>query len=171
MPGSVKLRCSGLGGIMVSARIAAPFWDDDGAPTFRHGLTYQAHATGCAAAHANLDIIDREDLVARVRGLEATLEETLRPLEDHPAVVDVRTGIGLLAGVQLRDAELVSAVVDRCWERGVLTRAIGDGDTLHVSPPFVITDDEIRVAADTFAEAISEVYERAGDGRLAGRAA
>jgi adenosylmethionine-8-amino-7-oxononanoate aminotransferase len=160
-----------LGGVMVSERVAAPFWDDDGAPAFRHGLTYQAHATACAAAHANLDIIDREDLVARVRGLERTLEEALRPLEDHPAVVEVRSGIGLLAGVQLRDADLVGAVVDRCWRAGVLTRPIGDGDTLHVSPPFVITDEEIRRVGDTFAEAISRAYERAGDRRPAGRAA
>jgi putrescine---pyruvate transaminase len=157
--------------MIVSERVAAPFWDDDGAPAFRHGLTYQAHATACAAAHANLDVIDREELVARVRGLERTLEDALRPLEDHPAVVEVRSGIGLLAGVQLRDAELVGAVVERCFSDGVLTRPIGDGDTLHVSPPFVITDEEIRRVGDTFAEAISQAYERAGDRRAAGRAA
>jgi adenosylmethionine-8-amino-7-oxononanoate aminotransferase len=160
-----------VGGAMVSEGVAAPFWDGDDAPAFRHGLTYQAHATGCAAALANLDILERDDLVARVRALEGPLDEALRPLEEHPAVVEVRSGIGLLAGVQLRDAALVSDVVDRCWERGILTRPIGDGDTLHVSPPFVITEEEIRRVGETFAETIAEAHERAGDRHLVGRTA
>lgn len=157
-----------LGGVMVAGHVAKPFWEDGSELVFRHGLTYQGHATVCSAAIANLDILEREELVPRVRALEPRLEAALRPLEEHPAVVEVRTGIGLLGGVQLRDAELANAVVDRCWQDGVLTRVIGDGDTLHVSPPFVITEDEIRHVGDVFAEAIQTAWENAGERVLAG---
>ena len=57
-----------LGGVAVSGRVAAPFWDGDGAPIFRHGATYAAHATCCAAGLANLDILEREGLIPRGRG-------------------------------------------------------------------------------------------------------
>ncbi|HEX5823921.1 MAG TPA: aminotransferase class III-fold pyridoxal phosphate-dependent enzyme, partial [Candidatus Limnocylindrales bacterium] len=55
-----------LGGVLVGERVRAPFWDDDvpGA-VFRHGYTYSGHAGAAAAAMANLDIIEREGLVAR----------------------------------------------------------------------------------------------------------
>jgi putrescine aminotransferase len=157
-----------LGGVMVADRLAAPFWDEGSPLIFRHGLTYQGHATACAAALANLDVLEREELVPRVRRLERTLEDALRPLEQHPAVVEVRTGIGLLAGVQLRDVELLNAVVARSWHDGVLTRAIGDGDTLHVSPPFVITEDEIIRVGNVFAEAVESAFKRRGERVLAG---
>jgi putrescine aminotransferase len=159
-----------LGGVVVADRVAAPFWDAGSSVLFRHGLTYQSHATVCAAALANLDILEREDLVARVKGLERILEDALRTFEDHAAVVEVRAGIGLLAGVQLRDSELLSDVVDRCWQNGVLTRGIGDGDTLHFSPPFVITEEEILRAAEIVAEAVQAASEHASDRLLAGEA-
>ena len=57
-----------LGGVVVSGTIAAPFWDEPSPPWFRHGPTYAGHPTCCAVALANLDIIEREGLLAR--GLE-----------------------------------------------------------------------------------------------------
>jgi putrescine aminotransferase len=158
-----------LGGVMVADHVAAPFWEEGSSLSFRHGLTYQGHATACAAALANLDILEREELVPRVRRLERTLEDSLRPLEQHPGVVEVRTGIGLLGGVQLRNVELLNAVVANCWENGVLTRAIGDGDTLHVSPPFVITEDEIVHVGDIVADAVEAASKQLGERVVAGK--
>ena len=54
-----------LGGLVVSGTIAAPFWDEPNPPWFRHGPTYAGHPTCCAVALANLDIIEREGLLAR----------------------------------------------------------------------------------------------------------
>ena len=60
-----------LGAVLVSGRVAEPFWADRAAPViWRHGYTYSAHATACAVAMANLDIVEREGLVARVDGLQ-----------------------------------------------------------------------------------------------------
>ncbi|GIU95296.1 MAG: aspartate aminotransferase family protein [Gaiellaceae bacterium] len=135
-----------LGGALISGRVAEPFWADGSPHIFRHGLTYQGHAAACAAAHANLDILEREGLVARAVELESVLADALAPLRADPWVVEVRMGKGLLAGVVLPSPELAADVVDRCWQRGVLTRRIGAGDTLHLSPPLVADEHELRWA-------------------------
>jgi putrescine---pyruvate transaminase len=143
-----------LGGVIASARVAEPFWAEGTANVFRHGFTYSGHATACAVGLANIEVIEREGLVQRVRELEPVLADALRPLADHPAVAEVRTGVGLLAAVELADAPKLQAVIDAAYERGVLVRGIR-GVALQVSPPFVITEDEIETAASVFGEALA----------------
>jgi putrescine---pyruvate transaminase len=142
-----------LGGVIVSRRVAEPFWTSGTQHMFRHGYTYAGHATACAVGLANLDVIEREGLVQRVRDLEPVLADALAPLADHPAVADVRAGVGLLAAVELADPSKLQAVVDESYRRGVLVRGIR-GVALQVSPPFVITEDEIATTARVFGEAL-----------------
>src|SRR6478609_3881599 len=142
-----------LGGVIASARVAEPFWAEGTANVFRHGFTYAGHATACAVGLANLDVIEREGLVQRVRELEPVLADALRPLAGHEAVADVRTGVGLLGAVELADPSKLQAVIDAAYERGVLVRGIR-GAALQVSPPFVITEDEIATTARVFGEAL-----------------
>jgi putrescine aminotransferase len=143
-----------LGGVIASARVAEPFWTAGTQNMFRHGYTYAGHATACAVGLANLDVIEREGLVQRVRELEPVLADALRPLADHPAVAEVRTGVGLLGAVELADPSKLQAVIDAAYERGVLVRGIR-GVALQVSPPFVITEDEILTTARVFGEALA----------------
>jgi putrescine---pyruvate transaminase len=142
-----------LGGVIASARVAEPFWAEGTQNVFRHGYTYAGHATACAVALANLDVIERERLVQRVRTLEPVLADAMRSLESRPGVAQVRTGVGLLAGVELADPSRLQAVIDAAYERGVLVRGIR-GVALQVSPPFVITEDEIATTARVFGEAL-----------------
>ena len=142
-----------LGGVIASSRVAEPFWTDGTQNVFRHGFTYAGHATACAVALANLDVIEREGLVQRVRELEPKLEAALRPLEGHPSVAEVRAGVGLLGAVELKDPSKLQAVIDAAYERGVLVRGIR-GVALQVSPPFVVTEDEIATTARVFAGAL-----------------
>jgi adenosylmethionine-8-amino-7-oxononanoate aminotransferase len=142
-----------LGGVIASARVAEPFWAEGTQNVFRHGFTYAGHATACAVGLANLDVIEREGLVQRVRELEPVLADALRPLADHPAVAEVRTGVGLLGAVELADASKLQPVIDAAYERGVLVRGIR-GVALQVSPPFVITEDELVRTAQIFGEAL-----------------
>lgn len=146
-----------LGGVLVGGRVAEPFWADDSDLIFRHGLTYQAHAGACAAGLANLDILEREGLLARAADLAPVLEGSLASLCDEPEVLDVRAGLGLLAGIVMRDAETAAAVARQCWRQGLLTRQIGDGDVLHACPPLVVSAGELRWAADQIAAAIGVV--------------
>lgn len=115
---------------------------------FRHGLTYSGHATACVVAEANLDIVEREGLVARAGELEGVLARALAPLRDHALVEDVRTGSGFMAGVQLRPEVSADKIAIACTEAGVLMRLIHN-NTLHISPPFVVTDDEVALMATT----------------------
>ena len=151
-----------LGGVIVGARVQAPFWTDPipGA-VFRHGYTYSGHATACAAALANLDILEREDLVGRVRTLEPVLAASLGRLTAAPLVGEVRT-VGLTGAVQLRDDVIaanpatIEAVVAAARRNGVLTRAVRGG-AFQVSPAFVITEAEIETMTAGFEAALVEV--------------
>ncbi len=144
-----------LGGVVVDERIWTPFWEDESELVFRHGLTYAGHASVCAAAMANLDILEREELVARVRMLEPVLEGALRPLEDHELVAEVRTGIGLLAGIQLHDAAVAQRVASGMLARGVIGRTLPDG-VIHVAPPFVVGEDDLAMLAEVVADSLDD---------------
>jgi putrescine aminotransferase len=147
-----------LGGVFVCERLWAPFWEDGSDLIFRHGLTYSGHAAACAAAMANLDILEREDLVARVKELEGVLVEKLAEVERHPGVREVRAGVGLLAGIQLEEERRTNDVVERCYSAGILTRGL-PGGALQVSPPFITTEDELERLAAVVVDALD-----AGDG-------
>jgi putrescine---pyruvate transaminase len=151
-----------LGGVLVSRRVQEPFWTTPGAAMFRHGYTYSGHPTACAVALANLDVIEREHLVERVAQLEPVLARAVEPLREQPLVKDVRAGVGLLAAVEVEagarraDPSLVDRLVAACRERGVLTRGLA-GHSLQISPPFVISEQEIHTIAAVFADALSSV--------------
>jgi adenosylmethionine-8-amino-7-oxononanoate aminotransferase len=141
-----------LGGVIVSGRVAEPFWSEPGAVPFRHGPTYSGHATCCAAGLANLDIMERESLVGRGRELEGELLAALEPLAGHPLVGEVRGGLGLLGAVDL-GADVLERLPGAPWrlyvairEAGVLLRPLAKG--VAISPPLVIGRDEIRQIAD-----------------------
>jgi putrescine---pyruvate transaminase len=127
-----------LGAVAVGSRVSEPFWHGPSAATFRHGMTCSGHASGCAAALANLDIIEREGLRSRAEHLSAVLHHEVQCLADLPAVTEVRSGLGLMAGVQLAALGMSDRVSRNLLERGQLVRSITDG-TLPFSPPFVAT--------------------------------
>lgn len=137
-----------LGGVAVAGEIAEPFFSRPGA-VFRHGPTYSGHPTVAAAALANMDILQREQLPARVNELEAPLHETLRELRSHPAVHEVRGGTGLLGAVQLHpdlltaDPAAVGRLVRAVRGEGVLVRGVGNG--VAVSPPLTIDTGQIEL--------------------------
>lgn len=146
-----------LGVVVASDRVRDALWADGVGP-FRHGYTYSGHPTSCAVALANLDVLERERLVQRVRELEPVLADRIGTLCSHPLVAEVRT-IGLLAGVELsapalaQDPLLVEKVVVAARERGVLVRNLL-GRSLQISPPFVISPKELDLLASVLAEAL-----------------
>ena len=136
-----------LGGVIVAPGVAEPFWTTPGGPTFDHGLTYSGHPVCCAAALANIDVLEREGLVERTRAREGAFHATLASLEAHPLVAEVRGGVGLMAAVAL-EPERVEPDPDlprRLWaaarEQGLLTRWVPGGVAL--APPLVIEDSEV----------------------------
>jgi adenosylmethionine-8-amino-7-oxononanoate aminotransferase len=149
-----------LGGVVVSGRLAEPFFERPGT-MFRHGPTYSAHPTCCAAAMANLDIIKREGLLERGRELEGEIAGALRALEGRELVGEVRAGIGALGAVAF-EGEALAAHPDlpqrtfaQARARGVLVRPLGDG--VAISPPLVVTREEVDRAAGVIGEALDAV--------------
>jgi putrescine aminotransferase len=131
-----------------------------------HGFTYSGHPTACAVALRNLQIIEDEDLVARVAEMGARLQERLARLRSHPLVGDVR-GLGLLGAVELvRDRQtkeryepavgVARRVALHALADGVIVRALG-GDVVAVSPPFVITAEQIDQVVEALDRAIGKV--------------
>src|SRR3954466_14009499 len=155
-----------LGGVVVSGEIAAPFWDEEGAPWFRHGPTYSGHPTCCAVALANLDLIERDGLLARGLELQDEIAAALGGLRSHALVGEVRSGTGALAAVALagealgRDPKAPLRVFGHARERGVLVRPLGDAVAL--SPPLIATRDDVETAASAIADALDAVASELG---------
>jgi putrescine---pyruvate transaminase len=141
-----------LGGVVVSGHVADPFWSEPGRVTVRHGQTYSGHAAVCAAALANIAILESEQLIPRGQELEGMLLSTLAPLADHPLVDEVRGGTGLLVGIAFDPDALaadpnLSAKAYRAIRRhGVILRALGQ--SLAVSPPLTISSSEVQLIHD-----------------------
>ena len=146
-----------LGGVVVSGQVAEPFFDRPG-NMFRHGPTYSAHPTCCAAAMANLDIIKRDGLLQRGRELEDEIAGALRGLDGRELVGEIRAGIGALGAVGFDPEALAShpdlpqRVFGQARSRGVLVRPLGDG--VAISPPLVVTREEVEHAVEVIGEAL-----------------
>jgi adenosylmethionine-8-amino-7-oxononanoate aminotransferase len=145
-----------LGAVAVAEPVWAPFWDEDNPQMFHHGITYSGHASACAAAMANLDILEREQLPQRSRALEGPLADALAPLAAHPLVSEVRAGVGLLAAVEFHDPAHAASAAAGCLDAGVILRVIANG-ALQVSPPLMIEEADIALLAGVLASEIDQL--------------
>ena len=151
-----------LSALLVGDRIAKTLVEKGG--EFAHGYTYSGHPVACAVALKNLDIIEREGLVERVR--EDTgpyLAKMLREkIAGHPLVGEVRS-IGLMGAIEIvknkatreRFGPSGSAAVvvrDHAIALGMMLRATGD--TMILSPPLIFTRAHIDLAIERIAKAL-----------------
>ncbi|MXP22361.1 aminotransferase class III-fold pyridoxal phosphate-dependent enzyme [Gordonia sp. HNM0687] len=141
-----------MGAVFIAPHLAEPFYA--GGTWWRHGYTYGGHAGAAAAAMANLDIIEREGLLAEAARLESDLAAALGPLAHLDSVAEVRTGLGAVTAVQLADPAQAQPMVGRLREHGVSGRAAGQG-ALQISPAFVMTTDEVGELAGRMHAALS----------------
>jgi putrescine aminotransferase len=133
-----------------------------------HGFTYTGHPVACAAGLANLDILAREKLVERVRDdVGPRFQQLLAGMASHPAVAEVR-GFQLIGALELRrppkggfaDAapnSLGPAVHELAREEGVIVRGIRD--LVALSPPFVVTHDELERMFAGLRRALDRMWE------------
>ncbi|MBS1847227.1 MAG: aminotransferase class III-fold pyridoxal phosphate-dependent enzyme [Actinobacteria bacterium] len=133
-----------------------------------HGFTYSGHPVCCAAALANIEIIEREGLVANAADVGAYLQTQLRErLGGYETVGDIR-GIGLMAGIELvADRETkrgfskphtaCTRVENEAWDRGLYCRAMGI-EVVGLAPPLTIDRACVDEMIDILAESI-EVME------------
>lgn len=157
-----------LGGFAISSRVLEQVSgaEHKGA-VFSNGYTYSGHPVACAAALANIRIIEREGLLERVRELAPYFQARLKELEELPLVGEVR-GIGLMACIDCvadkasrnplaLDKEVGSRIDAHCHELGLLVRPIYN--MCVMSPPLIIEKPEI----DRMAEILRQGIERTQD--------
>ena len=157
-----------LGGVMVSDRIAEPFWREPGGPVFRHGVSYAGHPTCCAAAVANIGLLERDGLLERGRVYERALLDALAPLAGDEFVAEVRGGVGTMAAVELtadvrdRHPRATTALARGARAAGVLVRP--GGTAVAVSPPLTAGPEHFELIAEGIAHGLRALRD---DERLA----
>jgi beta-alanine--pyruvate transaminase len=123
-----------------------------------HGYTYSGHPVATAAAEATLALYHEEQLFKRARGLAPHFENAVHGLKDAPNVIDVRN-FGMMAAVELAPrsgqpgARGFEAFL-KCFEKGVLVRVTGD--IIAMSPPLIISNEQIDELAGTLRNALRE---------------
>lgn len=151
-----------MGGVIVRDTIHDAFMNGpEYAVELTHGYTYSAHPLACAAGLATLDIYRDEKLFERARALEPKFADAVMTLKGQPNVVDIRT-IGLTAGIDLapRGPDLVGkrgydAMVSGFHDHDLMVRIAGD--TLALTPPLIVSEDQIGEIVDKVGKVIRAV--------------
>ena len=129
-----------LSAAIASKRVFDAFWSDDPSHALMHGPTYMAHALGCAAANASLDLFETGEWRGNVARIERLLREGLEPCRDLPGVADVRVR-GAIGVVELQAAPDHGALNARFATRGVWIRPFNR--IVYLTPAFVASNDDV----------------------------
>ena len=161
-----------LSGVMVGEKV----WNvlqqgTDVFGPFAHGYTFSAHPVGAAAALANLDILEREQLTQNAASVgKYFLDRLKNAFEGKPYVAEVR-GVGLLAAIEFAqdpggkqrfdaDCKVGQQLAAACIEEGVIARALPHGDILGFAPPLILKKDEADDIVQRVARAVERVSKR-----------
>jgi len=150
-----------MGGVIVRKDIHDAFMKGpEHVVEFFHGYTYSAHPLACAAALATLDVYRDEDLFARAKGLEPKWYDAAMSLKGDSRVLDVRC-VGLAAGIDLAPSsegpgKRAFEAMERAFhDEGIMIRIVGD--SLAVSPPLIVSEDQIGEIFEKIARVIKAV--------------
>jgi len=120
-----------------------------------HGSTFGGNPVACAAALETIALLE-EGLMDNAVKIGDYLLERLAALQaEHPIVADVR-GLGLMIGIEFQTGQQAAAVAEACFRRGLIVLVCGD-KAIRLSPPLVVTREEVDVALQVFEAAIAGV--------------
>jgi len=148
----------------IARRHVADAFPEDGQKENVHPNTYAAHPVACAAALANIKIMEEDGLVANAEAMGARLLDGLERAVGKRRIVGEVRGRGLMACAQLvepdgsgrpLDAATVALVDKKTWDRGVIVYT--RGDVVRLAPPLCITADEVDFLVDAVAASIEEL--------------
>lgn len=139
-----------IGGVIVGDRVADTLIEKGG--DFNHGFTYSGHPVAAAVALKNIELLESEGIVERVKNdIAPYLQKRWQELADHPIVGEAR-GLGMVAGIELVSNKATNARIapdskaggvcrDYSMANGLIMRPCGD--TMIISPPLVISREEV----------------------------
>jgi adenosylmethionine-8-amino-7-oxononanoate aminotransferase len=144
-----------MGGVLINREIC-DLLEIDPQFVFMHGYTYSGHPAACAAAIANIDLIESEGLVERANHVGDRISQGLDALKSDGLLSEVR-GVGAIWAGQVAEATTEQGIQirDRMTEMGVICRAINGA--LAFCPPLIIQDEDTDLMIDTAAKAINEI--------------
>jgi L-2,4-diaminobutyrate transaminase len=158
-----------LSAVIIGERVAdALSSHSDEVGPFSHGYTYSGHPICVAAANANLDVLQQEQIVEHVAALGDTLRETLAAaVADAPIIGEVR-GTGMLAAIEfVRDPEnkvrfdaahkVGARMSAACLANGLIARAMPHGDILGFAPPLITTLEDMQEIAAIVRKSVASV--------------
>lgn len=161
-----------LGAVLAAPQLADAFIGDE-SDKFMHGVTFGGHPASCAAALANLAIIEREQLCERSRTMGEYLARELRAaIGEHPNVGDIR-GQGLFMALELvsdrqshrplDEPDLMAWLSEQFKRRGLICRADDRLDpVIQLAPPLNIPTDDIDEIVSVVADVIHALGRRLG---------
>ncbi|MEO6031634.1 MAG: aspartate aminotransferase family protein [Burkholderiaceae bacterium] len=125
---------------------------------FPHGYTYSAHPVTCAAGIAALEVLQKEDMIGRVKALAPHFENAVHSLKGSKHVADIRN-YGLAAGFTIASlpgepARRPYDIAMSCWKKGFYVRY--GGDTIQLAPPFISEKAEIDRLVNALGDALAE---------------
>ncbi|MBL4712669.1 MAG: aminotransferase class III-fold pyridoxal phosphate-dependent enzyme [Gammaproteobacteria bacterium] len=127
------------------------------------GFTYSGHATACAAALKNFEILEEENILENVKTLGPRLQEGARKWMDLPIVGDVR-GMGFMLGIDLvsnketkEPLAVAQKVFEKCIKLGLVIRPIVN--LIVISPPLTLNEQEVDAILSIVRSAIVEVMD------------
>jgi putrescine aminotransferase len=167
VPDVVTLAKGLSGGVMpIGAYVARPpVWNAAYAKApLAHTSTFGGNPLACAAALAALEVLRDEDLVANARARGEQLLHGARTIAtEYPSVVrDVR-GLGLLAGVELRNEGYGGTIIPEMLRAGVTVAwTLNSQRVIRLEPPLIVTPDEVSSALEALRAAIHTARERLG---------
>jgi len=157
-----------LGAVLVADRVIEAVAESD--LPFEHGFTYAGHPVSCAVAMKNIEIIEQERLAERAARMGERLRAGLIAL-DNPYIAEVR-GRGLMVAAELvcdretrerfpeGEQPFRFAVEAGALREGVITGIAPYRDTLMITPPLVITEDEVDRLLDVYDRVIRQEGDR-----------
>ncbi|MEI6113838.1 MAG: aspartate aminotransferase family protein [Burkholderiales bacterium] len=130
-----------MGGVIVKREIYDTFMQSAGSGIdFVHGYTYSGHPLSSAAALGTLDTYAEEGLLTRAQTMAADFEDGVHAFKGLPHVVDCRN-LGLIGAIEFAPrpgapGARAKEVFEKCWDRGVFVRPIGDN--IAFCPPLIV---------------------------------
>ncbi len=124
-------------------------------PKGAHGSTYGGNPIACAAALATIDLLE-DGLIENAARVGAHLIDGLKQLQRNQALIKEVRGVGLMVGVEFGKADVADAVELACLRRGLLSLRTGDS-AIRISPPLVVSEEQITTGLRIFEEACHEV--------------